>query len=383
VISTHRERQIERASQALIAGGGGFVDLPTLLPSSLVLELAGESLRPRLFFATAPDGSELCLRPDLTIPAVVKYIATSEYDDDPFAWACKGQVFRAARGGEDRLPEFTQIGLERFGDKDIVETDVAIFLAAWSASNAGHELPLYTRFSDGGLLARVISQADLPDIWRCALLEQTNHSRAFLNILAMATGRSPVRALTPLENQLAMMPFPDACHKVSAAILDGKLTLVGDRSIEDITTRLLNRAKRALAPCLQPEIGVSLEALAMFKPTQTPFDSLNEITRLAKSMGVDLRAWHDEWRTRLTSIASQASDVLALCRFEALPDEAFDYYDGMAFDIAANANFTRPIATGGRYDRLVGEVSEGKRQARAIGCVIRPDRFSADANGEE
>jgi len=60
--------------QKLATFGGEWVDLPTFLPAETVLELAGEALRSRLYFATAPDGRELCLRADLTIPAALHYI---------------------------------------------------------------------------------------------------------------------------------------------------------------------------------------------------------------------------------------------------------------------------------------------------------------------
>jgi histidyl-tRNA synthetase len=94
---------------------------------------------------------------------------------------------------------------------------------------------------------------------------------------------------------------------------------------------------------------------------------------------VDLSQWRADWAVRLDAIATQAPDALHHCRFDALGEEAFDYYDGMAFDISQNGDFTRPVATGGRYDRLIGDISAGARHARAIGCVIRPDRFGTAA----
>lgn len=382
MISTHRERQISRASAALTARGGGFVDLPTLLPASLVLELAGEGLRPRLFFATAPDGGEMCLRPDLTIAAATQYVAHSTHDNDPFAWACKGQVFRAPREGEARAPEFVQIGLERFGDTDVVATDVTIFLAAWGACVATHSGPLHVRLCDGGLLPAIVAGADMPEVWRTALLEQTAHSRAFLNILAQASGQGPMRVITALEQELADLPFDTARDRVEKAIASGDLSLAATRTLDDITARLQTRAKRILAPRLPAPIAQTLFQLATFAQVTTLDDTLNHVIMLAARIGVDLVAWCDDWHARLAAIEADTRNALIHCRFDALGEEAFDYYDGMAFDIATSDDFSRPVATGGRYDRLVGEISGGIRHARAIGCVIRPDRFCPDANGE-
>jgi ATP phosphoribosyltransferase regulatory subunit len=382
VISTHRERQIARAGEALTARGGGFVDLPTLLPASLVLELAGEGLRPRLFFATAPDGTDMCLRPDLTIPAVTQYIADSTHDNDLFAWACNGRVFRAPRFGEDRPPEFVQIGLERFGDPDIVQTDVTIFLAAWNACQAAEVGAVSTRFCDGGLLPAIIAQADLPDIWCRALAEHVGHRRAFLGILDQASGKTTPRVICELERELVALSSQAAIDRVEQALSQGNLTLAGGRTVEDITQRLVTRGGRALAAPLPAATAGTLSALANFAQTSTVTASLDHVVALAARLGVNLDIWRSDWLARFTAIKADAPTALTDARFDALGDEAFDYYDGMAFDIATSDDFTRPVATGGRYDRLVGEISRGTRHARAIGCVIRPDRFGPDANGE-
>jgi ATP phosphoribosyltransferase regulatory subunit len=366
---------IERASEALIARGGAFVDLPMLLPASLVLELAGEGLRPRLFFANAPDGSELCLRADLTIPAALHYVARSEYDNDPFAWACKGPVFRAPRGGEDRPPEFVQIGLERFGDTDIVSTDVTIFLAAWDACKAAEVSPLFVRFCDGGLMPKIIADADLPGVWREALAEQAPNPRAFLAILAQASSQTQARDLSDLERRLVDLPFEDALIQVEQALARGDLTLVGERTLNDVTARLMTRARRTLAKPLEREIAQTLYDLATFTDRGTNNDTLDHVCNLALKLNVDLSAWRQDWQARFDAIKAGAPESFTQCRFDALGEEAFDYYDGMAFDIATSPNFERPVATGGRYDRLIGEISGGSRQARAIGCVVRPDRF--------
>lgn len=381
MISEHLERQIESASEALISRGGQYRDLPILVPASLVLELAGEGLRPRLFFATAPDGSELCLRPDLTIPAVLHYVDVSEHDNQVLAIASKGQVFRGPRPKEDNPPEFLQIGLERFGDPEIIETDVALFLAAWSACQAADTRPLKTRFGDGGLLKQVIAGADLPDIWRDALTEQTSHPRAFLRLLAQASGITGRPEISTLERDLIDLPIETARERVQEALDQDDLALVAQRGLGDVTDRLIRRAQRALAPRLPRSLFENLTGLATFQQTSTLELCLDYVVTLARGLGVDLATWRDDWLTRFEAMETEAPGILAQARFDGLGEEAFDYYDGMVFDIATTDDFSRPVATGGRYDLLVGEVSRGRRNTRAIGCVIRPDRFAPRLRG--
>ena len=367
--------KMQAAWAALKARGGQEVALPTLLPAALVLELAGEDVRPRLYFASGPDGAELCLRADLTIPAALNYVQNATADNEPVAWVCEGKVFRAPKVGEDRAPEFVQIGLERFGDGDRIEADVTVFLAAWEACQAAGEHHLYVRLCDGGLLPHIIAKADLPDPWNSALGEVASHQSALKRVLAQASGSAPSRQISALERTIAELDPERARSTVAEVLTLANLSLPGNRQLSHVADRLAARAKRAIAKPLAPEFAETLTKLIQLHSQGSLAASLDECVVLAGKLGVDLMDWRQAWTLRLDRIQQEAPEALAHAHFEALSPEAFDYYDGMAFDFAADPSFARPVATGGRYDTLVGEISSGTRQARAVGCVIRPARF--------
>lgn len=367
--------QMQAAWAALKARGGQEVALPTLLPAALVLELAGEDVRPRLYFASGPDGAELCLRADLTIPAALHYAQTAAGDDEAAAWVCEGKVFRAPKQGEDRAPEFIQIGLERFGDVDRIEADVTVFLAAWEACQAAGERKLYVRLCDGGLLPHIIAKADLPEPWGSALGEVTSHQSALKRVLAQATGAGPTRQISALERTIAELDSERARSTVAEVLALANLSLPGNRQLSHVADRLAARAKRAIANPLAPELAETLSKLIHLSSQGSLAASLDECVALASKLGVDLMDWRQAWTLRLDRIQQDAPEALSQAHFEALSPEAFDYYDGMAFDFAVDPSFARPVATGGRYDTLVGEISAGQRHARAVGCVIRPARF--------
>src|SRR2546423_2195808 len=48
-----------------------------LQPAEPFLDLSGEDIRRRMYLTTDPQGRELCLRPDLTIPVSLDYLASS------------------------------------------------------------------------------------------------------------------------------------------------------------------------------------------------------------------------------------------------------------------------------------------------------------------
>ena len=84
-----------------------------------------------------------------------------------------------------------------------------------------------------------------------------------------------------------------------------------------------------------------------------------------------------DWDARLAALSGVAADRMRLA--PAL-GHAFDYYDGLTFEVRSAAlGDDRPVASGGRYDSLLARLG-GPAEARAVGCVVRPWR--AFAGGE-
>ena len=69
-------------AEALVAhyerAGYARVSPAILQPAEPFLDLSGEDIRRRMFLTTDPDGRELCLRPDLTIPVSCEYRGSPE-----------------------------------------------------------------------------------------------------------------------------------------------------------------------------------------------------------------------------------------------------------------------------------------------------------------
>src|SRR5580692_3871488 len=101
-------------AQALVTSferaGYARVEPAILQPAEPFLDLSGEDIRKRMYLTTDPQGRELCLRPDLTIPVSRDYLA-SPAAGKPRGFCYLGPVFRhRAEGGG----EFLQAGIESF-----------------------------------------------------------------------------------------------------------------------------------------------------------------------------------------------------------------------------------------------------------------------------
>jgi ATP phosphoribosyltransferase regulatory subunit len=65
---------LEAIRSPLLATGVTRIEAPLLQPLSLLLDLAGEALRARLFVVQAEGGAEACLRPDFTVAVARQFV---------------------------------------------------------------------------------------------------------------------------------------------------------------------------------------------------------------------------------------------------------------------------------------------------------------------
>ena len=81
-MSSMAQNGFDPRAQALVGSyvRAGYEQIapPVLQPAEPFLDLSGEDIRRRMFLTTDPDGRELCLRPDLTIPVSRDYLASRQ-----------------------------------------------------------------------------------------------------------------------------------------------------------------------------------------------------------------------------------------------------------------------------------------------------------------
>ncbi len=69
------QAQTQRLMTVFARAGYEPVAPAVIQPAGLFLDVVGESLRARTYVFTDPDGEELCLRPDLTVPTCRLHLA--------------------------------------------------------------------------------------------------------------------------------------------------------------------------------------------------------------------------------------------------------------------------------------------------------------------
>lgn len=362
------------AIRAALGPGAESVDAPILQPLGLLLDLAGEAMRARLFVVQAEGGAELCLRPDFTVAVARRHLDGGAASGRYFY---EGPAFRAAPGTE-RPEEFVQMGVEAFAPPsgDGAAADAEIAGLAWRAAAAGGRSDLSLWLGDVGLFAAFIESLGLPATLSARLKRVAGRPRLLQAELARA---GHVAAPAANQGQLAAL-LAGRSEGDTAALLEEVWALagiepVGGRGPAEIAARLVRRAEAAAAPALgQPEAQAIAAFMAISEPAAA---GLARVRGLAGGKAKALTAALAVWDARLTDLArSVPADRM---RFAPALGHAFDYYDGLTFEVRSEAlGPDRPVAVGGRYDGLLARLGGGP--GRAVGCMVRPWR--AFAGGE-
>ena len=375
------ERRLDPARLAAVrapfeAFGGAWTDAPVLQPLSLLLDLAGEPMRARLFTVAGEGGAELCLRPDFTIPIAAAHIASGAAEG---RYLYEGKAFRTAPRDAARPTEFLQIGAEMYGPgEDRAAEDVAIAALAWRASLAGGRSDLGLVMGDVSLFDAFLTALDLPPAARTRLLRAQASGRGLQAELA----RVQAPALRQedggrLAELLSGLPEGEASGVLEELWRLAGIRPVGGRSAAEIAHRLCARAEQASGAHLsEAEADLVRRYRDIVAP---PREALDQVEALACEARVEFDVQLQPWVRRLKTLVDAGVPEQAMI-FSTGFIRPFGYYDGMSFEVRSlDLGHDRPVAAGGRYDglpvRLGAAVGAG-----AVGCMVRPGRAIPEAD---
>ena len=356
------------------AAGALAIDAPLIQPLGVLLDLAGEAMRARLFVVQGEGGEEVCLRPDFTIP-----IARAHLDEGGGAgrYTYDGKAFRVAPRGSGRAEDFLQIGIEIYGGPGAPADDAEVAALAWRSSAAGGRDDLSLLMGDVSLFSAFIDALGLADSLAARLKRAFSHPRALHAELDRAQAPAPEpRQGDRLSALLAGLPEAEACAVLEDLWAIAGIQPVGGRKPAEIVHRLSERAIAAKAPRLsEAEAGLVQRYLTIAEP---PRVALDQIAALAKEGGLKLNGALSAWSDRLDALVSLGAPADRMTLATGF-GRVFSYYDGFLFEVRSNAlGEEAPVAAGGRYDNLAAALG-GTAGERAVGCMVRPIRAWAGA----
>lgn len=358
------EAQAARLIPLLTSKGYEHVAPAFIQPASLFLDRIGEALRARTYVFTDPNGEELCLRPDLTLP-VCRVFLERGAPDGVAKFCYNGTAFRVQEKNDPLRPrEFRQAGIEYFGSKDH-EADLEVLaLTIQAVRESG--VPLFTvRVGHLGLFKALLDALNMPPRWRDRLKSSFWRPAAFGRELA---------ALSQTKKNGA--PFADALTEAGFLnYLDANgIPLVGLRGPLEIVQRLQDKAADANEPPLAPETVGLIETY--LKTRGDVSVALRTAETLARGANLDLGDALEDARALFYGLKALAAPAPIV--FGADFGRHFEYYTGMVFQIEIEgAGAAGQIGGGGRYDGLIRALSRGAHDVPAVGAALHTERLLA------
>ncbi|MBS9476769.1 ATP phosphoribosyltransferase regulatory subunit [Ancylobacter radicis] len=355
---------------ALYARAGfGRVEPPVLQPADAFLDLSGEEMRRTMFITTDPDGRELCLRPDLTLPVCRHYIADGAVQPRDFAYL--GPVFRS----DVTAGELLQAGVESFGRADREAADAEVLALGLETAALWGVIEPTVRLGDAGLFARLLDALDLPPGWRRRLIKDFARSGDLGADLAALKQRPEAGGVAAHAGVLSALAGSDpaAARALVADLLSiAGITTVAGRTVPEIAERFLEQAAPGDAEGLSPEKVAVLERYLAIQGN--PDTAAAALRALADDARLDLGQALDAFEGRTHFIAAQGIEPDRLA-FAAAFGRPLDYYSGMVFELHENGNGA-PLVAGGRYDGLLARLG-APAPIPAVGFAVWLGRLDA------
>ncbi|MCT4656823.1 MAG: ATP phosphoribosyltransferase regulatory subunit [Cohaesibacter sp.] len=381
---TYGQKDMRTKLAALFSGAGATeIGLPILYHADLFVDLIGENIRRRLYAAPGINGQTMALRPEFTIPSCLHHLKTGEAERA----ACYGYVGPVFRQREDDEPgEFHQAGIEMIDPQGGAEFDAkSVALAVSAVTDLSGQIPQLT-LGDRSLFTALLGALEAPTVWQRRLESAFGDSVVLDKMLMrLASGGSKDHGAAA---GLARVLEDKAAEDVSAAVEEmleiAGLSAVGGRSVSDIAERYLEKAD------LAANAGWDASKLAILE------DFLAIECDLA-----DLGACLGQFEDRHSIVLGLAKfDLIAIAKavaasvpsgmqvtYKADFGRRLDYYSGFNFELRF-AGADKPVAGGGRYDRLLGLLAEKVKDGEsvhsvpAIGFSIWLDRLFKEAESK-
>jgi ATP phosphoribosyltransferase regulatory subunit len=377
------EAQAQILMSVFTKAGHEAVAPAVIQPADVFLDVIGESLRARTYVFTDPDGAELCLRPDLTVPVCRIHLARHANPETQAKYCYNGSAFRFQPQGADAAHprEFRQAGIERFADsaREAAEAETAALILKAVESVGLKNWTLH--IGDLGLFRAVLDAAKLPQRWQKNLGEAFLRPGAFKTELKRLTTDPGARSRALPEDLLRdLVPGDaDASEAALLAYLDSNgIESIGNRTAAEMVAHLLDALKDRDAKPLDASAAAMIENyVAVSGPAATAGD---RVANLLKGVKGGPGAALDAYDRRLALLANAGVDLNRIT-FSAEFGRSLAYYTGLVFEVSApGMPPDSPIAGGGRYDGLMRSAG-ASRDVAAVGAAIHTERLLSAVTG--
>ena len=339
----------ENILRSVKSKGFKYINLPSVIEANHIVQRSGENFRKFIFSFIDQNGSELCLRPDLTIASCLRYLESNLKRKEKIFYS--GQAYRKSQNKKDSIIR-DQVGFEIIGSKDEKNDDKEIINTSLkSLQNIKYTSGTLT-IGNVEIFNLLISKLDIPKRWKLRLSRHFWREKYFNDLLKRLETNSDVDpTIVEIDKKRYFKMLKEDPSKVIAG-----------RSINEILKRFDNKIRDPRGTKKGENVS---KIIKEFLKIKCPINkAASELNKFFKKNKINLVVDQKYFPTSNNKI-SKLNVV-----FSASFGRQLEYYTGMVFKIDINSKSkNRNIINGGRYDKLISDLGS-KNQVAAVGAAL-------------
>ncbi len=357
------------ALDLFVANGFTPLDTPMLQPAAPFIDRMGGEMQRRLYTFNDPAGEQLCLRPDLTIPTALDYIAQKRTGTARYCY--QGTAFRYQPRGSGKPEEFTQLGLEIIGgEKSNHDTYEILSLILDQIAAAGlTKIQLNEQHvTDYGMLSSFLNTLSLSKNVRAKIKRYINSVDNLEDIARLLAEDSKRTKLARTST-----PYLDPQHIDPEKIIAGR---AGAEIRQRMSKRNTDAEDIPIPDDTRDQLLEYISSLQNNRDTRETW-----LSNWGDSSKIKNDTFSSTFHKNLEFYATHASInpeefSTENPQLEQVFNQKLAYYTGFSFEIRATALGTdNIIATGGRYDDLLHSLG-ADASIPAVGGAIMLERLA-------
>jgi len=339
----------ENILRSVKSKGFKYIDLPSVIEANHIVQRSGENFRKFIFSFIDQNGSELCLRPDLTIASCLRYLENNLNGKEKIFYS--GQAYRKSQNKKDSIIR-DQVGFEIIGSKDEKNDDKEIINTSLkSLQNIKYTSGTLT-IGNVEIFNLLISKLDIPKRWKLRLSRHFWREKYFNDLLIRLETNSDVDpTIVEIDKKRYFKMLKEDLSKVIAG-----------RSIDEILKRFDNKIRDPRGTKKGENVS---KIIKEFLKIKCPINkAASELNKFFKKNKINLVVDQKYFPTSENKI-SKLNVV-----FSASFGRQLEYYTGMVFKIDIKSKSKNiNIINGGRYDKLISDLGS-KNQVAAVGAAL-------------
>jgi len=339
----------ENILRSVKSKGFKYINLPSVIEANHIVQRSGENFRKFMFSFTDQNGSELCLRPDLTIASCLRYLENNLKGKEKIFY--NGQAYRKSQNKKDSIIR-DQIGFEIIGSKDEKNDDKEIITTSLKSLQSFKYSSGTLTIGNVEIFNLLISKLDIPTRWKLRLSRHFWREEYFNDLLKRLETNSDVDpTIVEIDKK-----------RYFKMLKEDLLKVIAGRSINEILKRFDNKISDPRGARKGENVAKIIKEFLKIKcPISKAAGKLNKFFKKYKiNLIVDQKYF---------PISENKISKLNVV-FSASFGRQLEYYTGMVFKIDIKSKSkNRNIINGGRYDKLISDLGY-KNQVAAVGAAL-------------